>query len=178
MLKDFRRNIELATQVLIAVAVVVVGGVVVKRYLFPSPTARAIALEQAQLLKGTRINVPSANWEKNRKSLVFFLQKDCVYCKYAAPFYRELIDEAAKRDVKWLVILPNSVEDGKKYVQSLDLPIEDVQTGSLSSYKIPATPSLLFVDHDGIIRSVWIGANPTQEKEMRNELLLLFNATE
>jgi peroxiredoxin len=178
MPRDLRRNIETVTQILIAVAVVVVGGVVVKRYLFPPPTQMALAMEQAQLLKGTRMIVPDVNWEKNRKSLVFFLRKDCTYCKYAAPFYRELIDEAGKRDVKYLTILPDSIEEGRKYVQSLDLPIDEVQMGSLSSYKIPATPSVLFVDHQGMIRSVWIGANPAQEKEMRNELIRLFDARE
>jgi peroxiredoxin len=178
MPRDLRRNIETVTQVVIAVAVLVVGGVVVKRYLFPPPTQMALALEQAQLLKGTRMIVPNVNWEKNRKSLVFFLRKDCAYCKTAAPFYRELIDEAAKRDVKFLSILPDTIEEGKKYVQSLDLPIEDVQMGSLSSYKIPATPSVLFVDHLGMIRSVWVGANPAQQNEMRNELMRLFDARE
>jgi peroxiredoxin len=178
MPRDLRRNIETVTQVVIAVAVIIVGGAVVKRYFFHPPTARALALEQAQLLKGTRMTLPNVNWEKNRKSLVFFLRKDCTYCKTAAPFYRELIDEAAKRDVKTLSILPDSLDEGKKYVQSLDLPIEDVQMGSLSSYKIPATPSVLFVDHQGMIRGVWVGANPAQEKEMRTELLRLFDSRE
>lgn len=102
--------------------------------------------------------------------------KDCKYCESSAPFYRQLIEDASKRNVKWLAILPNSVEEGRKYVQSLGLPIENVQTGSLPSYKIPGTPSVLFVDNQGIVKSVWIGAVPGREREMRDELVALFDA--
>lgn len=78
--------------------------------------------------------------------------------------------------MKWVAILPNSVEEGRQYVKSLSLPIDNVQTGSFPSYKIPGTPSVLFVDHQGIVRSVWIGAVPGQEQEMRDELVALFDA--
>ena len=77
--------------------------------------------------------------------------------------------------MKWLAILPNSVEEGREYLRSLALPIENVQSGSLSSYKIPGTPSVLFVDHQGIVKSVWIGAAPGQESQMRDELIALFD---
>ena len=102
--------------------------------------------------------------------------KDCKYCEARAPFYRELIEDASKRNMKRLAILPNSIEEGRKHVQSLGLSIDDVQTGSLPSYKVPGTPSVLFVDNHGIVRSVWIGAEPGREKEMRDELVALFDA--
>lgn len=121
-----------------------------------------------------RLSVPNVDWEQNKKSLVFFLKKDCVYCTSSAPFYRQLVEEAAKRNVKCLAILPNSIEEAREYVKSLELPIENVQSGLLSSYKIPGTPSVLFVDHQGIVRSVWVGAAPAQEKQMRDELVALF----
>ena len=65
-----------------------------------------------------------------------------------------------------IAILPNPVQVGREYVQSLDLPIENVQTGVLASYKIPATPCVLVVDAEGIVRGIWLGAEPGREKEM------------
>lgn len=172
MSKNVRANMELGANIVIAIAIVVVAAAVVKRYAFPPVNLGSLP----RITMGERLNVPNVDWEQNKKSLVFFLMKDCKYCESSAPFYRQLIEDASKRNVKWLAILPNSVEEGRKYVQSLGLPIENVQTGSLPSYKIPGTPSVLFVDNQGIVKSVWIGAVPGREREMRDELVALFDA--
>jgi hypothetical protein len=87
-----------------------------------------------------------------------------------------LIEDASKRNVRSLAILPNSVDEARKYLQYLELPIENVQAGSLSSYKISGTPTVLYVDSQGIVRSAWFGAAPEREKEMRDQLVALFDA--
>lgn len=174
MTRNVRANIELTANIVIALAIVVVAGVVVKRYFSPKPQVNPGNLPQITM--GERLSLPNVDWAQNKKSLVFFLMKDCKYCKAAAPFYRQLIADASQRNVKWLAIFPDSVDEGRKYVQTLDLPIENVQTGSLSAYKIPGTPSVLFVDNQGTVKSVWIGAAPGREKEMRDELVALFDA--
>lgn len=176
MSKNLRANIELGAQIAIAIAVLVVAGVVVKRFLFSRPANDASFKQQEQMIMGTRVNVPNIDWEQNKKTIIFFLNKDCVFCKMSAPLYRQLIEDASKRNVKWLAILPGPVEEGRQYVQSLDLPIENVQTGSLSSYKLSVTPTVLFVDNQGIIKGVWMGAAPAREKEMRDQLAALFDA--
>src|SRR5437764_9474601 len=102
--------------------------------------------------------------------------KDCVYCKASAPFYRQLIEDASKRDVKLLAILPNSIEEGQTYLRSVDLAIGDVRNGALSAYKISGTPTILFVDGQGIVRGAWFGSAPERDKQMRDELVALFDA--
>lgn len=173
MPKNFRANIELAAQILIAVAVVVAAGVLVKRNLFSHP---ANPESMPRINAGEKLNVPNIDWEQNKKSLVFFLKKDCVFCTRSAPFYRQLIGEASKRNVKTLAILPDSDREAREYVKSLELPIDTVQTGSLASYKISGTPTVLFVDRQGIVRNVWFGAAPEREQEMRDKLMKLFEA--
>lgn len=171
MSNNARANIELGVNIVIAVAIVVVAAVVVKRYAF-SPVNPG---SSPRITKGERLDIPNVDWKQNEKSLVFFLMKDCTYCNSIAPFYRELIEDASKRNVKLIAILPNSVEEGRKYVRSLDLPIDHVQTGSFSLYKVPGAPSVLFVDDQGTVRSVWLGAAPGREKEMRDELVASFD---
>jgi peroxiredoxin len=172
MQNKIRANLELGAQIAIAIAVVVVAGVLVKRQVFPSPSRT----NAPQINAGEKLNVPNVDWERNQKSLVFFLQKGCHYCASSAPFYRQLIADATNKNVKSLAILPNSADDARQYLQSLELPIENLQTGSLASYKINGTPTVLFVDRHGIVRSVWFGAAPEQEKEMRDRLDQLFAA--
>jgi thioredoxin-related protein len=178
MPKNLRANIELGLNIVIAISVVVVAVVVVRRFVFQQPVNQVNQEidQQQQMLLGTRIDVPNVNWGQNKKSLVFFLAKDCIYCEKSAPFYRQLIGEASKRNVKWLAVLPQPVEEGRRYLQSLDLPIDNVQTGLLSSYKVRATPTVLFVDKEGIVKGVWVGASPAREKEMRDRLVALFDA--
>jgi hypothetical protein len=171
MRSNLRANVELAAQIAIAVAVVAVAGVLIKRNVFPSPANSASV---PRINAGERLTLPNVDWEQNKKSLVFFLKKDCVYCTESAPFYRQLIAEAAKRNVRSLAILPNSIGEAEAYLNYLQLPIEHVQTGSLPSYKISGTPTVLFVDHKGIVKSVWFGAAPEREQEMRDRLVKLF----
>lgn len=167
-----KAKIEFGLNLVIAVSIVLVAGVVLKRTFFPENNHPTLE-QQAQMLLGTRIKVPGADWAQNKKSLIFFLKKDCVYCNAIAPAYRELISDAQKLNVKLIAILPNSVEEGRQYVRALGLSIEDVQTGSLSSYKIPGTPSVLVVDGEGTVRGVWIGAEPGRDREMREKLVSL-----
>jgi hypothetical protein len=175
MQKSVRANLELGVNIVIAVCLLVVVGVVVKRYFFPERVDSESLTQQSKKLLGTRISVPNINWAENKKSLIFFLNKDCIYCKSSAPFYRELIHDASKRDVKLLAILPNSVEEARAYLRSLELPIENVQSAPPSSYQIHGTPSVLFVDNAGNIKGVWLGAAPDREKQMRDELIALFD---
>jgi peroxiredoxin len=169
-----RANIEFGLNIVIAVAIVLIAGVIVKRTFFPAEINGPTLEQQGQMLLGTRINVPGADWAQNKKSLVFFLKKDCIYCETIAPGYRDLIRDAQKLNIKLIAILPNSVEEGRRYVQTLGLSIDNVQTGSLSSYKIPGTPSVLMVDGEGTVRGIWIGAEPGRDREMREKLVSLF----
>jgi len=121
------------------------------------------------------LDVPGANWAQNKKTLVFFLMKDCVYCKTSAPLYRDLISEGAKRQVQMLAILPNPLAEGREYVRELNLQIADVRSGPLTSYKISGTPTVLLVNDKGIVQSAWFGAAPEREKEMRDTLVALFD---
>jgi hypothetical protein len=117
MRSNLRANVELGAQIAIALAVVVVAGVFVKRNLFPQQVNPA---SLPRIGAGERLNVPNVDWEQNKKSLVFFLKKDCAYCTSSAPFYRQLIEDASKRNVRSLAILPNSLDEARDYVQSLD----------------------------------------------------------
>lgn len=172
MPNNLRSNIELGAQILIALAVVIAAGVLVKRNVFPrqpSPENRP------RINAGEKLNVPNVDWQRNKKSLVLFLKKDCSFCTSSAPFYRQLLEEASKRNVKSLAILPDSDQEAREYVAYLKLSIDTVQTGSLETYKINGTPTVLFVDSEGIVRNVWFGAPREHEKEMRDKLIELFD---
>lgn len=174
MPKNVRANIEFGLNIIIAVAVLVVAGIIVKRYVFQTKVDRESLTRQSQSSLGTTLHVQNVNWDENKKTLVFFLKKDCTYCTQSAPFYRQLISDALRKNVRCLAILPDSLDQSRKYLQYLELPIETVETGSLSSFKVFATPTVFFVDNQGTVKSVWVGAVPGRENEMREQLNALF----
>jgi len=172
MRASVRSNIELAAQVVIAIAVVIAAGVLVKRNVWPGPASGRIASISA----GERLNIPYVDWAQNKKSLVFFLKKDCPYCTSSASLYRQLVEEATRRNIKCIAVFPNTPEEARKYLQYIELPIENVYTGPLGDSKISGTPTVVFVDGGGVVRSVWIGAQTDREQEMRDKLLALFDS--
>src|SRR5689334_18742769 len=168
MSSNVRTNIEFAAQIVVAIAVVVVAGVLVKRLVFPPQPTPFYA---AHISAGERFDLPDVDWKLNKKTLVFFLNKDCRYCTTSAPFYRQLIDEAFKQHVTLLAVLPNSPEEARAYVESIKLPITDIRTGPLAAYKIAGTPTLLFVNSSGTVERVWYGDAAGREKQIREEFL-------
>lgn len=173
MPNNLRTNIEMGVQIVIAAAILVAASALVKRTVFPRP-GNPPSLPRINV--GERLDVPNVNWQRNKKSLVFFLKKDCPYCTSSAPFYRQLIDDASKRNVKSVAVLPNSPDEIQKYLRYLELTIDNVQSDPTTAYKISGTPTVLFVDEGGVVRGVWFGARPGQEKEMRDQLVQLFDA--
>jgi len=173
MRAGLRANIELAAQVAVVIGIVITGGFLVKRTVFPGlgNGARGPAITA-----GERLNVPTIDWGQNNKSLVFFLKKDCPYCTSSAALYRQLMEEASKRNVKCIAVLPNSPEEARKYLHYLELPFENIYTGPVEASKIQGTPTIVFVDKNGIVKSVWIGAQTEHEKEMRDTLVQLFDS--
>ena len=171
MQNGLRSNIELTAQIVIAIAVLVVAGIIVKRQFFPE--GRATPAIRA----GERLNLADIDWKQNKKSLVFFLNKDCHYCTSSAPVYRQLKEEAQKQNVKLLAVFPHSIEEAKVYLESVQLSFDEIRSSPLAPYKIPGTPTVLFVNSSGIVEKVWFGDVSGKEKQMREEFLTLAEKT-
>jgi peroxiredoxin len=166
---NLRANIELCAQIVVAIAVIVVAGVIVKRHVFPQ---RPTPLNVQGIAAGEHLNLPDVDWKRTQKTLVFFLNKDCHFCTSSAPFYRQWIEEASsKQNFSLVAVLPNSAEEAQAYIQSIRLPIADIHVGPLAPYKIVGTPTVLLVDESGIVEKVWFGGVLGKEKQMRDELL-------
>ena len=169
MRNSLRTNLEFSAQIVVAVAIVAVAGVIVKRHVFPQ---RPAPLKMQGITAGERLNLPDVDWKRTQKTLVFFLNKDCHFCTSSAPFYRQWIEEASgKQNMSLVAVLPNSAADARKYIQSIGLPIDDIHIGPPWAYGIVGTPTVLLVNDGGIVERVWFGGVSGKEKQMREELL-------
>jgi thioredoxin-related protein len=167
---SFRTNIEFGAQIVIAIAVLVVAGIIVKRHIFPE---QRTPFNRHSISAGERLNLADVDWKQNKKTLVFFLNKDCRYCTSSAPVYRQLTEEAFKQNVKSLAVFPHSAEEAKAYLESIKLSIDEILISPLPPYKIAGTPTVLFVNNSGTVEGVWVGDASRREKQIREEFLTL-----
>lgn len=149
---DFEKIINLV----VVLAIIIVTGIVVKKYVFDSTDPiQKIEIEQ-------KFSIPEVNWEQNGQTLLLAVKIDCPFCEMSAPFFRQLSDEGSKRNIKIEVVSSDSVEDSKIYLEKFNISVQRVHQISLRKYGFIGTPTLLFVNQDGIVKDMWVGKIDSQ----------------
>ena len=135
--------------VIIGVAVFLV---LVARNEFRRPNTNRDAKE----LLGKTINLPELQFPLQRSSIVLALSTTCHFCKDSIPFYKTLATQVQGR-TDLIAVFPQTVSEGRAYVDGGSLPVAKVMSADLSTIGIYATPTLLLVDRSGKILGVWNG---------------------
>jgi hypothetical protein len=162
------KKIELLANLSIIAVALLLGGVVVKRFIFTPRPAEA----QGGIQVGTKVSLQNVNWSASDKNLVLVLQKGCHFCAESGPFYQRLVRETSGRgDVHLIAALPQDVKEAGQYLSDMGAPIGEVRQASPSSLGAPGTPTLLLVDHTGAVSAVWVGKlSPEKEAEVLRRL--------
>lgn len=168
-MSNLTRRIELLANVAIIVVAVLIGGVLVKRYLWPQAQP---SLAQARIQPGTKLSVPGIEWGKNERTLLLVLSTTCRFCTESSPFYQRLAREKARKGGVGLVaVLPQSVEESQKYLNGLGVSVDDIRQAGPDAVRVRGTPTLIMADRTGAVVESWVGKLPA-EKEA--EVLNLF----
>lgn len=165
------KKTELLANVAIIVVALLLGVVLVKRYLLPAGDGGARAVDP-RVPAGTRASLPDVDWAKNGRTLLLVLSKDCRYCTESAPFYQRLARETAGRsDVHLIALFPHEAAEGRKYLDGLGVPVGDVRQATPSGTGASATPTLILVDGRGVVKNSWVGKlAPAEESEVLSQL--------
>jgi hypothetical protein len=166
------KKTELLANIAIIVVALLLGGVLIKKYLFTNNEAAHSA--DPRIPAGTKAALPGVDWAKNGETLVLVLSRDCRYCTQSAPFYQRLTRAAAGRPgLHLLAVLPQEVEVGKSYLSELGISVNDVRQASPSTTGAGVTPTLILVDGQGIVKNSWVGQLATpEENEVLTQLAL------
>lgn len=120
---------------------------------------------------GNKMPIESVNWAKKKQTLVLYLSSTCRYCNESIPLYRKLIKEKSKLEFEMIAVLSQNPEEARDYLKAQNLDIPDVFSTSLSSLGVTATPTLLLVNHDGLVTDFWRGKlNAEKEAEVLAKL--------
>ena len=165
------KKTELVANIAIIIVALLLGGVLVKRYLLtgsPAPPAR----NDPRIPAGTKASLTGVDWAKNGQTLLLVLSSDCRYCTESAPFYQRLTRETAGRaDVHLIALFPQEVEEGRKYLTNLGVSINELRQAAPGSTGAGGTPTLILVDAQGVVKNSWVGKlSAPEESEILNQL--------
>lgn len=165
----FLKSIEAIANVLIIVVAVLCLGIAGHRYLRAEPSKAPAARVPTV---GSKISAVDVDWSKNKKNVVLALQVGCHFCSESADFYKTLLQRTKGKGVNVIAALPQSREEARKYLDTLQLSELDTKQSTLNSLDVSGTPTLIVTDDKGQVTNVWVGKLPP---EKQNEVLSLLS---
>lgn len=167
------KKTELIANIAIIVVALLLGAVLVKRYLLKGDeTAAPARTVDPRIPAGTKAALTGVDWAKNGQTLLLVLSRDCHFCTESAPFYQRLTKETAGRaDVHLVAVFPQAVEEGRKYLDNLGVAVNEIMQAAPSSSGAGGTPTLILVDANGVVKNSWVGKlSAPEESEILNQL--------
>ena len=168
MLTSLSKKIELIANVAIIVVACLLATVLVKNYFFTKSSERTNTSEsqsvqsQSQPVNSPTVSSLDVDWKQNKQTLILAISSSCHFCTESAPFYKKLAQN--KGDTRLVALLPQSVEEGKKYLERLGVSVDEVRQSSLDQIGVHGTPSLLLVDSSGVVKNFWVGKLPADKE--------------
>ena len=149
------RRIELTANVLI-IAAALLAAISFSKTLFGSP--KGPGRVAAAITPGAKVPLDDVNWKENGQTILLAVSKGCHFCSDSAPFYRRLAGAADKnRRAKLIAIFPQTVSEGRAYLDNLGVAIPDARQTQLAPLGVPGTPAILLVNDQGVVTNSWVG---------------------
>lgn len=159
-MSGIHKRIELISNIAIILVAVMIGVIVVQKFVRPSKSAPP----PPTIAVGSKVELAGVDWSKNHKTVVLALQKGCHFCTESAPFYKQLVEAATLKGVKIVAVLPQSGKDAQDYLTSIAVPISEIRQSALNSLNVSGTPTLILVDDKGQVAASWVGKLPTAKE--------------
>jgi hypothetical protein len=154
MLTALSKKIELVANLAILIVSCLLAVVLVKAYFLNEAPKEVTSMPSVASL-----DIP---WNQNGPTLILALSKNCRFCTESAPFYKQL--SQSKRNTHLVALLPQSVAEGREYLEKLGVSVDEVKQFSLDKIGVNGTPTLLLVDTSGVVKNSWVGKlSPEQE---------------
>ncbi|HEY6328194.1 MAG TPA: hypothetical protein VI756_02575, partial [Blastocatellia bacterium] len=102
---------------------------------------------------------------------ILAVAEGCHFCSESADFYKRIAKAVAGSETHLVVVLPQEVSEGRRYLSGLGVDVADVRKASLDSLGVAGTPTLILVDNSGLVKKVWVGKlSPEGEADVLNSL--------
>jgi len=142
------------TFVLVVMALLFVG--ILWKRLHVKPDRQATADRQS-IDVGKNFGLRDIDWALNGRTLLLVLSTNCHFCSESAPFYQQIVEKLKTTDIKVVALFPQTVSEGKQYLQDLGVAIGEVRQVDFASLGLSKTPTLMIVNDKGIVGEIWVG---------------------
>lgn len=170
-MEKLQSKLETLANIAIIVVAILIVGVIVQRYFFPSKTEGGSNEQPPGPSLGSKINLPDLDWSQQPQTVLIVLQKDCIYCTESAPFYQRLLKDGAGKNVKFIAVLPHPKGISQIYLSDLGISGLEIRESTLQFLDVRGTPTLIVVNDKGEVVNSWTGKlRPEREQEVYKQL--------
>jgi len=163
-MNDLFKRVEFLANIAIVIVALVLGVVLVKRFLLPGDEPRPIATDRS-IKVGTKLSVDGVDWARNERTLVLALSTDCRFCTDSAPFYRQFAQKRSEgARIKLVAVLPQEISESQKYLSDHGITVDDIKQARPSSIGVSGTPTLIIADGTGTVTKSWVGKLPAEKE--------------
>lgn len=163
-MKNFSEKVQTAANIAIILVAILLGGVLVKPYIFPAAAMKSAPTGETIKL-GTKLPLTDVDWNKSEKNLVLVLSSTCRFCNESAPFYQKLAAQKSEQNnFRLIAVMPQKTEEAKKYLDEHKISVDEIKQTNLDAINVRGTPTLVLVDNTGAVVESWVG-KLTPEKE-------------
>ena len=160
MLTRLTKIIEFAANVAIIVVAVVLATALIKTYLTKHATPPSD--DPSAVTSSPNVSSLQVDWRQSRQTLVLAISATCHFCTESGTFYKTLV--ANKGDTRIVAVLPQTVDEGRKYLEKLGVETDEVKQLPLDKIGVQGTPSLLLVNTSGAVTNFWQGKLETDRE--------------
>jgi thioredoxin-related protein len=166
-----QQRLEATANVLIIVVAILLGTVLIQKYLFSKNPTYSNQSIRVQPVIGSRMNLAGINWANRPKTLIFALQTGCPFCIESASFYKRIIASVQNKNIQLIAVFPSSKEESTAHLNELGLTNLEVKQSPLDSLQVSGTPTLILTNDKGEITNYWVGRlTPDKEVEVISHL--------
>ena len=151
--------LENSANAAILVLALILLGFLARNYFVPVPHPDSIAV-------GEKISVPELDFSKADHTILVALQPTCHFCQASEGFYQKLIQYVNNNNnIQLIALFSEETIANQVFLADLNSTFVNIKNVPFSSLKIQATPTILVVNRDGAIQSVWKGKLSTEKEE-------------
>jgi len=141
--------------------------VVASALLYGAIAPKAQVPAKPAIEKGQALSVAGVRWSAHRRTLVMAVRPGCGWCTASAPFYRRMGTARDPEALFLLAVTPGPVQETDTYLRSLAVKVDAIKQADFSRLGVSGTPTLILVDQQGRVESVWVGMlSPQRESEL------------
>lgn len=162
--ESVKSTLEVATNIaVLLVAVTVLSIIAVFFFVKLSGPKLSLGLEKGKMFA----QLSNIDYRKSDQTLLIALNSTCSYCQESLPLYRKVMSNQVQTDnaLRVVGLFPNNAEEVAKYIQQNQLVIDTVAGVDFNALHISGTPTMILVDHNGVVKDFWNGKLSDREAD-------------